>query len=59
MLERVRGNTMGELEWFRHLPAELLELKEIALSGDGEPTLSPRFYEIVEAVAHFRVKRIY
>ena len=39
---------------FHHLPAELLELKEVALSGDGEPTLSPQFPEAVREVLRIR-----
>jgi wyosine [tRNA(Phe)-imidazoG37] synthetase (radical SAM superfamily) len=45
---------LGELEWFRNLPAELLELKEVALSGDGEPTLCPNFDEVVREVLFLR-----
>lgn len=45
---------LGELEWFRNLPAELLELKEVALSGDGEPTLCPNFDEVVREVLYLR-----
>jgi wyosine [tRNA(Phe)-imidazoG37] synthetase (radical SAM superfamily) len=43
-----------ELDWFRNLPAELLELKEVALSGDGEPTLCPNFDEVVREVFYLR-----
>jgi wyosine [tRNA(Phe)-imidazoG37] synthetase (radical SAM superfamily) len=45
---------LGELEWFRNLPAELLELKEVALSGYGEPTLCPNFDEVVREVLFLR-----
>ena len=34
-----------------------LPFREVALSGDGEPTLSPNFREIVEAVAGLRARR--
>lgn len=37
----------------------LLAFKEVALSGDGEPTLSPNFCEITEAVAGLRARRIF
>lgn len=40
--------------YFRNVPRELLELKEVALSGDGEPTLSPHFDDIVQEVVHVR-----
>lgn len=38
------------------LPDELLELKQVALSGDGEPTHCPNFLEVVETVAHVRAR---
>src|SRR5262245_57973724 len=52
-----------ELMWFggirerpryQSLPEELLKLRHVALSGDGEPTLCPKFLEAVEAVVHLR-----
>ncbi len=45
---------LRELPYFRTVPEELLELKSVALSGDGEPTLSPQFAEIVREVVHVR-----
>lgn len=36
-----------------------LPFKEVALSGDGEPTLSPNFREITEAVAGLRARRLF
>ena len=36
------------------LSRELLELRHVALSGDGEPTLAPNFAEAVQAVVHVR-----
>jgi molybdopterin-guanine dinucleotide biosynthesis protein A/wyosine [tRNA(Phe)-imidazoG37] synthetase (radical SAM superfamily) len=58
-LERVRQKTLRELEWFRNVPSEFLELKEVALSGHGEPTLCPNFTEVVEAVVHLRARRLH
>ena len=40
--------------WYQSLPEELLQLRHVALSGDGEPTLAPNFMEAVEAVARVR-----
>jgi wyosine [tRNA(Phe)-imidazoG37] synthetase (radical SAM superfamily) len=54
MLDLVQANKLRELPWFRHLPAELLALKEVALSGDGEPTLCPNFHDVVREVAYLR-----
>lgn len=42
---------------FQSLPEELLELRDVALSGDGEPTLCPNFAEAVESVIHVRARR--
>jgi wyosine [tRNA(Phe)-imidazoG37] synthetase (radical SAM superfamily) len=39
---------------FNHLPSELLQLRQVALSGDGEPTLAPNFVEAVQAVVRVR-----
>jgi len=54
MLERVQANKIRELAGFSQLPKELLELKEVALSGDGEPTFCPQFKEIVGEVVKLR-----
>ena len=35
-LAMIRQKRLREIPWFRSLPDELLELKEVALSGDGE-----------------------
>lgn len=45
---------LRERPWYQHLPDELLQLRHVALSGDGEPTLAPNFAEAVEAVVHVR-----
>jgi wyosine [tRNA(Phe)-imidazoG37] synthetase (radical SAM superfamily) len=39
---------------YHHAPAEMLELRHVALSGDGEPTLCLNFLQAVRAVAHVR-----
>lgn len=47
----------GELRNFpdyRNTPADLLQLRQVALSGDGEPTLCPNFLEAVRTVVHVR-----
>jgi len=54
LLGLVYENKLREVAWFRHLPAELLRLKAVALSGDGEPTLCPKFGEVVREVVHIR-----
>jgi wyosine [tRNA(Phe)-imidazoG37] synthetase (radical SAM superfamily) len=58
LLTRVFAKRLTELPGFRGLPPELLELKEVALSGDGEPTLCPNFPDILSDVVHLRSRGI-
>jgi wyosine [tRNA(Phe)-imidazoG37] synthetase (radical SAM superfamily) len=37
----------------------LLKLKHVALSGDGEPTISPNFLDAIEMVVHVRARGIH
>jgi wyosine [tRNA(Phe)-imidazoG37] synthetase (radical SAM superfamily) len=53
-LEFVQSGRLRERPWYRSLPDDLLQLRHVALSGDGEPTLSPSFAEAVQAVVHVR-----
>jgi wyosine [tRNA(Phe)-imidazoG37] synthetase (radical SAM superfamily) len=53
-LEMVHAGRLVERANYRGLPVELLKLRHVALSGDGEPTLSPNFGEIVEKLVHLR-----
>jgi wyosine [tRNA(Phe)-imidazoG37] synthetase (radical SAM superfamily) len=53
-LEYVREGRLRERPWYRSLPDDLLQLRHVALSGDGEPTLSPSFAEALQAVVHVR-----
>ena len=50
----VRQGNLRSRQWHQSLPAELLQLRHVALSGDGEPTLAPNFVEAVQAVARVR-----
>lgn len=59
MLDLVQTGQLRELAGYQSLPRELLDLKEVALSGDGEPTLSPAFAEVVQAVAHLRAQQTF
>ena len=45
---------LRELPCYRNAPDELLKLRHVTLSGDGEPTLCPNFVEAVHAVIHVR-----
>ena len=53
-LAYVRAGRLRERPWYRTLPDELLQLRHVALSGDGEPTLSPAFAAALQAVVHVR-----
>ncbi len=53
-LELIKTGGLHDLPEFRALPSNLLQLKHVALSGDGEPTLCPNFLEAVHAVLHLR-----
>jgi len=54
VLELAITGRLRDLPAFHATPADLMELKEVALSGDGEPTLCPNFREVIEGVAHVR-----
>ena len=53
-LEFVQAGQVRERPWYRGLPAEVLKLQHVTLSGDGEPTQSEKFAQAVEAVVHLR-----
>lgn len=53
-LARVHANRLRSVPGYQNLPTELLELRHVTLSGDGEPTLCPNFSEAVHAVLHLR-----
>jgi wyosine [tRNA(Phe)-imidazoG37] synthetase (radical SAM superfamily) len=53
-LVHIQQGRLREHPQYQSLPGELLQLRHVALSGDGEPTLSPQFAEAVQAVVHIR-----
>lgn len=57
-LQVTHSGALVKYPTFRHLHPQLLELRHVSLSGDGEPTLSPVFSEAVEAVVHLRARRV-
>jgi len=59
LLTMLKEGRLREIPWLSTMPAELLELKEVAFSGDGEPTLSPKFRDALEAVVHRRMREQY
>jgi len=50
----VQQGRLRERPWYQTLPDEFLQMRHVALSGDGEPTLAPNFSEAVQAVVHVR-----
>jgi wyosine [tRNA(Phe)-imidazoG37] synthetase (radical SAM superfamily) len=53
-LALAQGGRLRDLPPYCHAPEELLQLRHVTLSGDGEPTLCPNFVEAVHAVRHVR-----
>ena len=50
----VESGRIRELSSFAVVPEDVLRLRHVALSGDGEPTLCPAFSDVVQAVVHIR-----
>jgi wyosine [tRNA(Phe)-imidazoG37] synthetase (radical SAM superfamily) len=55
-LELVQSGRIRERANYGLLPEELIKLRHVALSGDGEPTLCPNFAEALETVVHVRAR---
>ena len=55
-LELVHSGGIRERPCYCSAPPELLKLRHVTLSGDGEPTLCPNFTEAVETVVHLRAR---
>jgi len=53
-LQFVASDQLRNAPAYRNLPPELLSLRHVALSGDGEPTLSPQFGAAVREAVHIR-----
>jgi wyosine [tRNA(Phe)-imidazoG37] synthetase (radical SAM superfamily) len=54
MLGLIQLGKLRAMPQFSHVPDELLTLKNIDLSGDGEPTHSEQFLEVVREVIQLR-----
>jgi wyosine [tRNA(Phe)-imidazoG37] synthetase (radical SAM superfamily) len=54
LLTLTDARRLREFPYFQKVPQELLALRGVALSGEGEPTLSLQFGEIVREVLHIR-----
>ena len=53
-LDAIATGKLAGLPAYQSLPAELMQLRQVALSGDGEPTLAENFIEAVEGVVRVR-----
>jgi wyosine [tRNA(Phe)-imidazoG37] synthetase (radical SAM superfamily) len=52
--ELANGGWLRQWPRYARLPEDLLKVRHVALSGDGEPTLSSHFLEALQAVVHVR-----
>ncbi len=59
VLAEVHSGRLTERPAYANLPADLLRLRHVALSGGGEPTLCPNFAEAVQGVVHVRARGKY
>ena len=55
-LALVHSGAIRMVPAYSALPEELLRLRHVALSGNGEPTLCPNFAEALESVVHVRAR---
>ena len=53
-LDLVKTGRIFSLPPFDKTPSELRHLSDIAISGDGEPTMVPCFYEVIEEILKVR-----
>lgn len=54
LLQMHRSHRLHQLPAFAEVPEDLMKLKAIALSGEGEPTLCPNFAEVMEELVALR-----
>jgi wyosine [tRNA(Phe)-imidazoG37] synthetase (radical SAM superfamily) len=52
--ELVRSGRLRRRARYAKLPDDLLQVRHVALSGDGEPTLSSHFVEALETIVQLR-----
>jgi wyosine [tRNA(Phe)-imidazoG37] synthetase (radical SAM superfamily) len=50
----VLGGHLRERPSYRFVPEELLRLRHVTISGDGEPTLAANFKQALQAIIHVR-----
>jgi wyosine [tRNA(Phe)-imidazoG37] synthetase (radical SAM superfamily) len=55
----IQSGAIRRVAGYGALSSDLLRLRHVAFSGDGEPTLCARFAQAVQAVVHVRARRLY
>jgi wyosine [tRNA(Phe)-imidazoG37] synthetase (radical SAM superfamily) len=55
----IHAGTIRQVAGCGALSGDLLQLRHVAFSGDGEPTLCANFAEAVQAVVHVRARRFH
>ncbi|MGA3182580.1 MAG: hypothetical protein ABSF38_19815 [Verrucomicrobiota bacterium] len=55
----IRSGGIRQVPGYGALNPDLLRLRHVALSGDGEPTLSRRFAQTVQEVVHMRARLLH
>lgn len=55
LIRRVKRGELAGLGKFTEAPELMQEIKDIAFSGDGEPTMIPNFFECVQAVVEVKL----
>jgi wyosine [tRNA(Phe)-imidazoG37] synthetase (radical SAM superfamily) len=55
----IQSGEIRRIAGFGGLDADLLRLRHVAFSGDGEPTLRANFAEIVQGVVHVRARGVH
>jgi wyosine [tRNA(Phe)-imidazoG37] synthetase (radical SAM superfamily) len=53
-LDLIERGGLRTRKQYRSAPDDVLRLRQVSLSGDGEPTLAPNFQPAVEAIVHMR-----
>ncbi|HOW65274.1 MAG TPA: hypothetical protein P5186_05105 [Candidatus Paceibacterota bacterium] len=55
-LTQLQEGRLQELPEYRTVPEELIQLRVVTVSGDGEPTLCPSFEEAIQELIHLRAQ---
>lgn len=53
-LAMAQSGELRKMPRYANLPAELMQLRHVAISGDGEPTMAAHFVDALEGIVHFR-----